>query len=257
MIGNWVEKCYKGMRYLALPFDYPRWFGLLWKTLLTDRLLAHELARLQAQRAWFEKAGFKTLVDVGANTGAFSFAMRLMLPECQIYAFEPLPDCFKALERNLGSLGRFKGFCSAIGERSGEVSFYRSQQSASSSLLPMGDLHRQAFPWTAELSRVNVPLAKLDDFLPQMQLLKPMLLKIDVQGYEDKVLQGADGVLSQADYLLTEVSYRPLYEGQPLFGEMNDILKSRGFIYAGSFDALISPLDGSILQSDALFVRKA
>jgi FkbM family methyltransferase len=255
MLTDFVEKIYRGMRYLVAPFEYPQHFGLLCSTLIKDRLLLHELARLQGQRRWFKKMGFKTLVDVGANTGAFSFALRMMLPDCQIYAFEPLPDIFELLEQNLSPLGNFSAFCSAIGAQRGQVHFYRSNQSASSSILLMAETHREAFPDTAQLTKVTVPLASLDDYLVNIQITHPFLLKMDVQGYEDKVIEGGAGLLVKADYVLTEVSYRPMYEGQVLFEDIYNSLKKLGFNFAGNFDALFSPFDGSILQSDALFIR--
>jgi hypothetical protein len=88
-----------------------------------------------------------------------------------------------------------------------------------------------------------------------MELKSRVLLKLDVQGYEGAALRGAEKLLQQVDYIVAEVSYQPLYQGQISFEEIQEQLTTAGFRYAGSFEALISPKDGSILQSDALFVR--
>jgi hypothetical protein len=59
------------------------------------------------------------------------------------------------------------------------------------------------------------------------------------------------------DYVLVEVSFRPLYEGQATFHRVYEILLGSGFSYAGSMDQLLSPVDDTVLQADALFLRQA
>ncbi len=78
-----------------------------------------------------------------------------------------------------------------------------------------------------------------------------------MQGYEAQVLNGAKELLKRVAYVLLEVSFRPLYEGQGAFAEIHAFLQSAGFSYSGNLEQLLSPLDGSVLQADALFVRTA
>ena len=98
-------------------------------------------------------------------------------------------------------------------------------------------------------------MRKLDEYADQMELSSKTLLKIDVQGYEDRVLRGARKVLRKVDYVLVEVSVAPLYEGQAQFDPIYSFLLDSGFSYAGNLEQMLSPLDGSILQLDALFAR--
>ena len=245
----------KGIEYFSLPFHYPQRFLPLLGKILTNRSLVHEMPRLAPQRAWFQKTGIQTVVDVGSYIGSFAYAIRHILPEAQIYSFEPLQDNYDQLVRKLAPFGRFQAFNTAIGEHAGELEFHRSDFSPSSSALEMGELHRQAFPQTANLTTLRVPVARLDDYLGQMQLVAPVFLKIDVQGYEDAVLRGARQILQQVDFLEIEVSYQPLYAGQVLFDGIHQLLTQAGFRFAGNLDSMLSPLDGSILQSDALFIR--
>ena len=81
------------------------------------------------------------------------------------------------------------------------------------------------------------------------------LLKIDTQGYELEVLKGAARTLDRIDYILVETSFVPLYEGQANFRDVYAFLTGHGFEYAGSFEQMMSPLDGTVLQADGLFVR--
>jgi len=245
----------KGIEYFSLPFQYPHRFLPLLGKLLTQRSLVHEMPRLTPQMAWFQKMGIQTVLDVGSYIGSFAYAIRHILPDAHIYSFEPLQDNYIQLVKNLTPLGNFQAFNTAIGEQTGEMDFHRSDFSPSSSVLEMGELHRQTFPHSARSTTIVVPVARLDDYLGKISLDPPVFLKIDVQGFEDAVLRGAGQVLKQVDFLEIEVSYQPLYSGQVLFECIHQLLIQAGFHFAGNLDSMFSPLDGSILQSDALFIR--
>jgi len=252
---SFTGKLIKAVEYFSLPFQYPRRFvPLLWKVLM-NRSLVHELPRLTPQRVWFQKMGIQTSLDVGSYIGPFAYAMRHILPQAQIYSFEPLQDNYAQLVKNLSPFGHFQAFNTAIGEHAGDLQFNRSDFSPSSSALEMGELHRQAFPHSAHSTRISVPVARLDDYLGKMTLTHPVFLKIDVQGFEDAVLRGGGQVLKQVDYLEIEVSYQPLYSGQVLFNDIYRMLVEMDFHFAGVLDSMFSPLDGSIMQSDVLFFK--
>jgi FkbM family methyltransferase len=255
MSGSFSGLLIKGIEYFSLPFQYPQRFLPLFGKVLVDRSLVHEMPRLTSHRTWFRSLGLRTVVDVGSYVGSFAYAMRHILPQVQIYSFEPLPENYARLAKNLSPFGNFQAFNTALGEYSGELKFNRSNFSPSSSALEMGDLHRQAFPHSAQTTSLQVPVARLDEYKDKMELTPPVFLKIDVQGYEDAVLRGAGKVLEQVDYLEIEVSYQPLYTGQVLFNGIYQTLTDLDFHFAGNLDSMFSPLDGSIMQSDALFLR--
>jgi FkbM family methyltransferase len=256
MSKSFSDLLIKGIEYFALPFQYPdRFFPLLGK-LFTNRTLIHELPRLTPHRRWVQGAGIRTVIDVGGFVGSFAYAARTILPEVQIYSFEPLDENYRLLVKNLSPFGNFQAFQIALGDQAGTVDFFKNDFTASSSVLEMADLHRRLFPRTRNQVRVTVPLARLDDYLDRMELHPPVLMKLDVQGYEANVLRGAERVLQQVEYLVTEVSFAELYAGQLLFDEIHALLARQGFRYAGDLDSMLSPQDGSILQADALFIRK-
>lgn len=101
----------------------------------------------------------------------------------------------------------------------------------------------------------TVMMDRLDAIWPMLDVRPPVLLKLDVQGYERRVLEGARITLRAVEIVVVEVSFRPLYEGQSSFGHTYDLLYRSGFRYAGSMDTMLSPLDQSIMQEDAVFVR--
>ena len=256
MPSRFLEKMTRAIEYLALSSQYPGHYFLLERLIFTNRALVHELPRLTPYRKWLPSLKLKTVIDVGAYIGAFAFAMRMILPQVQIYCFDPLEENVAKINKNLGKWGSVKTFQSALGDRKGNVQFNLNDFRASSSILEMDTQHRQAFPETTHTTKVDVPMARLDDFLPEMKVQAPAFLKIDVQGFELNVLKGATNLLPIVDYLMIEVTYQTLYKNQPLYGDIYQYLHTRGFEFAGNIDSLVSPKNGAILQSDALFIRK-
>lgn len=256
MFHKFSESILKGLNYVFLPFEFPQYFSAILKWTFSQRSLPRELIRLKSHALWFKNRNFKTILDVGANTGPFAFAVRALLPRAQIVAFEPIPNCHRRLVENLSPFGNFQAFQSAIGDQKGEIEMWESKFSESSSILAMGELHKVAFPHTAQSFPIKVPIARLDDFLGQVDLKPPLLLKIDVQGYEEHVIAGASQVLKKADYVISEISFQSLYKGQVLFKEFLQIMNAKGFLFEGFMDSLISPMDGSVLQSDGIFRKK-
>jgi FkbM family methyltransferase len=216
---------------------------------------AHIGEFLKLSVPWLKTAEIRTVIDVGAHTGEFASAVRAILPDASIYAFEPLPDCHVKLSKRFETDSSFQALNVAIGERRDQIEFHRCEFSKCSSILRMDRSHQELFPWTADSRAIRVEMRPLDDYISLMRLTPKVLLKVDVQGYEDRVLRGGARLLGRVDYVLIEVSYRPLYEGQALFGRIHDQLTELGFHYRGSLDQLLSPLDGSVLQADALFAR--
>jgi FkbM family methyltransferase len=245
----------KGWGYALSLLERPRDVPLLVRGVRLERAHAGELIRLSRHGRWIRSMGIETVIDVGAHEGEFSSSIGCLLPHASIYAFEPLPDAFRSLNRRMARRPRFRAFPVALGDEAGTVTMWRSSFSESSSLLRMSDLHKHAFPWTSSCVPVDVEVRPLDAFASQLELRPKTLLKVDVQGYEDRVLRGASTILGEVDYVLVEVSFRVLYEGQASFESVREQLVDHGFRYAGSLDQLASPLDGLILQADALFIK--
>ncbi len=207
-------------------------------------------------RPWFKDAGINTVIDIGANTGQFAQLLHMVLPDAQIYSFEPLPDCFSALLKRTVDFDKFKAFNVGLGSVDGTLTFYRNPYTDSSSFRPMTALHRRQFPFTASRqSLMPIPVRTLDSFKSELELQEKLFVKIDVQGFEDEVIEGGKRIISRAEMVLVEVSFAPLYEGVPAFEQLNHRMRRLGFEFRGCVDQLIGPLDGAILQADALYIR--
>jgi FkbM family methyltransferase len=205
---------------------------------------------------WLRRIGIDTVLDIGAHTGRFVTTIRKIFPDAWIYSFEPLDDCYRRLIEAHRDDRKFRGFNLAVGEESGTVPFHRSSFPESSSLLPMGLLHKENFPYSGAGETVTVNMTRLDDIARELPLGNRLLLKIDVQGAERQVLRGGMDVLRRADVILIETNFQSLYEGQWLFKDVLDCLYAEGFRYFGNTGGhLLSPIDGSCLQEDSLFVH--
>jgi len=216
-----------------------------------------EAARLQRERwRWLETFGIGTLIDVGANTGQFAKQFRQVRPDSLIYSFEPLRDCFEELQRTMAGTPGFTAFNVALGETDGETEFFRSESSPSSSLLPMGELHKELFPFSSHTTVETVTVKRLDSYLQEILVRGSVLVKIDVQGAETQVLKGGRQFLSSADAVLAEVGYLSLYDGQATIQEILSLLNGLEFTFVGIVDQCLRPRDSLPIYGDALFVKR-
>jgi FkbM family methyltransferase len=231
-------------------------FGIQLSRVMTpERQEALEEAQKLSRLRWVKPLGIKTVLDIGANTGQFAGFVHKLLPEAQIFAFEPLQDCFNALEAKFKGNRHFQGFNLALGDQVGEVEVFRNEFSPSSSLLPMNDVHKENFPYTEKARVEKIKISKLDDLAPNLAIQEPLLVKLDVQGFEDRVLRGGHKTIQRATVIITELSAENLYQDQPLFEEIYRMLIEMGFRYHGNFDQLLSPIDGRVLQMDGVFLN--
>ncbi|NNJ26226.1 hypothetical protein LzC2_23070 [Planctomycetes bacterium LzC2] len=194
-----------------------------------------------------------TILDIGANEGQFAELVRPLVPDACIISFEPLSGCAAVLEAKRDCLEPFHLVRAALGEVAGEVEMNRNEFTPSSSLLEMEPLHVAELPDTANSVAERVSVRRLDDVATELQISRPLVIKIDVQGYEARVLIGGPRTVRSAAVVVAEVSAYPLYRGEATFEELYDLMKSYGFAYRGNVDRWLSPRDGRILQFDAMF----
>ena len=243
--------------YLLGVLKHPKQIPFIAWQIFIKRVHLGELLNLNRYKTWLRENDIKTVIDVGGHKGEFASAIRAILPDAQIYSFEPLPECYQKLSKRLMKYEKFKAYRVALGELRKEVTFWECAFTKSSSILSMTNLHKKTFPWTSNNTALTVQMEKLDDYIDRINLEKKIILKLDVQGYQDKVLKGGKQILKKIDFVLVETSFKTLYEGEPTFDAIYKLLIEEGFKYAGNFDQMLSPLDQTIMQADALFIRNS
>jgi FkbM family methyltransferase len=197
------------------------------------------------------------LLDVGANVGQFAKAVREGGYENRLVSFEPLKDAHAELllaseqDSNWEVASRV-----AIGAQEGEVEMHVAGNSFSSSVLDMLPEHEKAAPDSVNVGIEHARLAPLDVAAHRyLEKSDRVFIKIDTQGYEGQVLDGATEILDRSVGLNVELSFIPLYEGQPLFDEMVDRIRGAGFAFWGIWSGIHDPETGRMLQADATFFR--
>jgi len=205
---------------------------------------------------WLANCGIQTVLDVGAHMGEFAQRIRTMLPDAKLVCFEPLEEPFTKLTERFRGQPNFRAIRCALGENAGQHEIHHNEYAPSSSLLPMTELHKQSFTFAVKEQTEMIEVRRLSDVVRELDLHDPLLLKLDVQGFEEKVIAGGEDVVARAKIIIIEVSFQTLYEGGPLFDDVYRLLKAYGFTYNGNFEQLSSPRDGRILQADAIFCRQ-
>lgn len=207
-------------------------------------------------KPWLVNLAPRTILDIGANVGRFAITARKLFPQAHIYAFEPLADCLGAAERLMRGDRAFSGINVGLGVESGTARFQRNTASPSSSFLKVTGAHTHAYPGTGLTHEITVAVDTLDRVAANLDLKLPMLIKIDVQGFEDQVLRGGERTVRDASVVLVETSFETLYEGQALFHDIERRLTGWDFEFRGNFDQAYAPDDGRLLQADSLFVKR-
>jgi FkbM family methyltransferase len=205
----------------------------------------------------FKKFGIDLVLDVGANRGQFVLDIRSGGYRGQVVSFEPLSDAHsKLLEASTDDSAWEVYTRCALGDHNGETEINIAGNSLSSSILPMLDAHRTAAPESIYVGREIVQVKTLDTVAaPYLQSASAPFLKIDTQGYESQVLDGAGVTLPLVKGVLVELSLLPLYEGHLLWVDMIERLEAAGFVL-WAFDPVFSdPRDGRTLQIDGVFYR--
>lgn len=202
------------------------------------------------------EAQFSTIIDVGANNGQFASYVRKLFPRATIYCFEPLPESFLILDEwSKKQQEMVIPFNVAIGDKDGDVEmFLHEEHAASSSLLATTSLAEEYYPFTKGQQRVCVRQMTLDNALSEVQanLSSEILIKLDVQGYEDRVISGGSNIFSRATACILEVSLDNLYEGQACFKELLIMLDKLGYRYVGNLEQIYGE-DGHVIYIDAVF----
>ena len=192
-----------------------------------------------------------TVVDIGANRGQFALAARAF-SGANVISFEPLPSVAEIFTKVFSGDPSVKLHVAAIGEKTEKKLIHLSARDDSSSLLEIGDAQSQYFPGTHGIGTLEVKVGTLNEFLNKEDIVRPAMLKLDVQGFELQALAGCKSLIDNFDYVYCECSFVELYKDQKLAGEVVAYLGALGFILTGVYNPSYDR-DGNCIQADLLF----
>jgi FkbM family methyltransferase len=195
-----------GTRFVLYPWDRPN----------IHTLVRHpyDVAEFQAIRRLVKEGD--VAFDVGANLGIYSVLLsRLCGPKGSVWAFEPVPDTYWRLRETL-ALNRCENVTavqSAICEKSGAVQMNLFEpQFAEWNTLGMPSMKAPNGTFIRPSESVSVRARTLDEFCDEERIERINFLKVDVEGFEAAVFQGAGRLLKdqRVDYICFEISKDPL-----------------------------------------------
>jgi FkbM family methyltransferase len=170
-------------------------------------------------------SGGGTFVDVGANRGIHTlYASKKLSTSGVVYAFEPHPVTFDVLKAHLtiNSINNCSAFNIGISKEEGtlNLNMFADQHSGTCSFVNSNNVFES----------VSVPVKKLDNVLDIKSIKGPLLVKIDVEGFEHQVLQGMENLLERPDInLVCEITDQWLRQADSSAASLFEFLRSRGF----------------------------
>lgn len=217
----------------------------------TDNSGSFQIAKI------IEHFNINTVYDVGANTGQYASELFELGFKGKIISFEPLTKPYTKLKSNSKSNFRWHVHdrC-AIGNKNGDSIINISKNSVSSSILPILDIHLESAKDSVYIDTERIHVKTFDSIFPiYFYENEKSLLKIDTQGFESEVLDGARNSLKNITLIQCELSLVPLYENQLLYKEMIEKIESFGFTMWSIRSGFTNRINGRTLQVDAIFIN--
>lgn len=193
----------------------------------------------------------KTVFDVGAHLGQTSLHFRKVFRNAFIHAFEPVPQNFQQLVRNVGKRDRLYINKTALGSSIGEAFIKEGFSDLTHSIVTSGK--------GIELEgKEKISLDTVDEYMTRHQIKQIDLLKIDTEGHEIEVLEGAKGAIQRGRIamILTECDFCKEDKQHTYFPDLMEYLSKRGFAFFGLYDVFHYGESYGIGHCDALFLNK-
>lgn len=197
-----------------------------------------------------------TVLDIGANVGQFGSLLRASGYQKKILSFEPVTSAYEKLVETAksDSLWTVAPRC-AVGGKTGINRINISMNTQSSSILPIMKAHtdsesRSSYVGTESVNVITLDQCKLFDRNERIYI------KIDTQGFEQQVIDGASKLLKSAIGLQVELSLTALYQGQGNFISIIKQLADLDFEIWAFNQSFLDFSSGRQLQVDLTCFRK-
>jgi FkbM family methyltransferase len=195
------------------------------------------------------------VIDVGAHHGQFATFVRDLGFAGRIVSYEPVSDSFSALERSSVADDNWEVHRLALGSDEGSESIRVAESTDFSSFLSLSaygatDLSTK----TGTVREERVPMRRLDSIWHGEPESGTWFLKVDTQGWDMRVLEGATDTLGHVAVLQVEVALRPIYDGMPSLEDVLEFLRSHDFAPSGFFPVSHDARLG-LIEVDCIAVR--
>jgi FkbM family methyltransferase len=188
------------------------------------------------------------IIDGGAHKGESIDTITSVFDNVNIHAVEANPGRASELENKYDS-ENIEIYNVALGPENDEVEFNITKKDQSSSILDSTDKNVDSFGEKVAVEKqVMVEQNRLDNIIE----FSPDIIKLDLQGYELRALEGARDLLQSVELVLVETSFRELYEGQATFCELHAFLQRNGFSIFNIYETYTTET-GELAEFDALY----
>ena len=196
----------------------------------------------------------ETIVDIGSNKGQFILLMEKIFPNKIVYSFEPIIEMLKKQKKFYKYKKNITFHNLALGSSICSKEFLITSRMDSSSFLKVVSNTNKSKNYSV-IEKRDIKVSTLDEIFLNEKISHPILIKMDVQGYELEVLKGANDLLKKTDYLLLEVSENEMYQNQPTEKTIVEYLKNFNFEIYRSNDWL-KIQNTNFNQRDIIFQKK-
>ncbi len=202
----------------------------------------------------FDTSNKGIIVDIGAASGATLKIFATQFPDKEIYGFEPIKSNFKILEKLKDTYPNMHLVNKAVGDTCGELDIHKSKLLDSSSLLPINPSINNAY-FKENIKHVDSEQVKLTTLDHEFEPIKNIsILKIDVQGYELKVLKGGENLLQKVELIILEAQNHGLYENAPMYFDLDIYLREHGFTLHDIIPSIHQ--EGKLYEWDAIYINR-
>ena len=240
-------------------------FNLMWRSLparLHGKLLPHLVAgadpvaklrsgipTLEGALRNMRQAGFQptTVIDCGAYEGEWSLTAAQVFPQARYLLIDGNPENAIAIGNAAAQCGRgSEAGILLLGPREEDGVVFHQMGTGSSVYAELTGFGRR---------QMELPMRTLDSYVDQRNIGTPVLLKLDVQGFELEVLKGARKTLQAATVVVLETALLPFNKGAPLFAEVVAFLGTAGFVVYDFCGQFRRQTDHALFQTDVIFAR--
>jgi 2-O-methyltransferase len=170
------------------------------------------------------------ILEAGAHIGIDTVELARLWPEGTVHAFEPISDLYRQLQRRTKRLPNVRTYQRALGAATGTMSMWVSEGGDESSSLLVPKDHLEVFPGIGFGDQEDVQVTTIDDWASEEGVKRVDFLWLDMQGHELTALKHASTLLANVRAMILEVFTRELYQGAPLWPEVEEWLIGVGFV---------------------------
>lgn len=196
----------------------------------------------------------ETVIDIGSNKGQFILLIENIFPGKKIHSFEPIVELINKQKNFFKYKKNIHFYNIALGSISKFEKFLITNRTDSSSFLEIEKKKNYSNYYSVKEKR-KIKIETLDRIFYKKRIAYPILIKIDVQGFELEVLKGSRKLLKKTKYVLLEVSQNEMYKKQPKESKIIDFLQKNNFKISKS-NKWSGIKNTNFKQRDILFIKK-